>query len=145
MRKKCFSCKKFKPDQDFYFQIKKSKKYFFKQCKKCENLSHKADKEEYYKKNSEYLKAKEIEYNRKRRLEVIFGYGGACECCGENRIEFLCIDHVNGGGTKERKLIGSGHQLYRRLIGAGFPSGYRVLCSNCNMSLGLYGYCPHNG
>jgi hypothetical protein len=25
----------------------------------------------------------------------------------------------------------------------GFPDGYRVLCHNCNMALGQYGYCPH--
>jgi hypothetical protein len=25
----------------------------------------------------------------------------------------------------------------------GYPSGFRVLCHNCNFSFGHYGYCPH--
>jgi hypothetical protein len=24
-----------------------------------------------------------------------------------------------------------------------YPTGYRVLCHNCNFALGHYGYCPH--
>lgn len=24
-----------------------------------------------------------------------------------------------------------------------WPKGFRVLCHNCNSSLGYYGYCPH--
>src|SRR3990170_1408240 len=27
------------------------------------------------------------------KIEVIEHYGGKCSCCGENRIEFLCLDH----------------------------------------------------
>jgi len=37
------------------------------------------------------------------RREVIEHYGGKCECCGEEHMEFLSIDHVKGGGTKERR------------------------------------------
>jgi hypothetical protein len=29
------------------------------------------------------------------------------------------------------------------LIKNNFPDGFQVLCHNCNMSIGLYGYCPH--
>jgi len=25
----------------------------------------------------------------------------------------------------------------------GYPTGFRVLCHNCNQAIGLYGYCPH--
>ena len=81
------------------------------------------------------------------RLEVLQYYSGGtphCACCGEKHMEFLGIDHIYGGGGKHRKkLRGGGVLLYAWLRGQGYPSGYRVLCHNCNMSLGFYGYCPH--
>ena len=82
---------------------------------------------------------------RKRKEEVIDHYGGSCECCGEHRREFLTIDHVNGGGTKHRKTLGveGGSSIYRFLQVRDYPDGYRVLCMNCNFSMGLFGYCPH--
>lgn len=81
------------------------------------------------------------------RLEVLQYYSGGkscCACCGERHIEFLGIDHIDGGGGKHRKKLGGGGVLlYAWLKKEGCPSGYRVLCHNCNMSLGFYGYCPH--
>lgn len=78
------------------------------------------------------------------RMEVINAYGGKCACCGENRVEFLAVDHINGGGRQQRKepgMGGGGLMLY--LKRNDWPAGYRILCHNCNMSMGLYGYCPH--
>jgi len=65
-----------------------------------------------------------------------------CECCGENHIEFLTIDHIHGGGNKHSKRI-KNNSLYQWLINNNFPKGFRVLCYNCNCSLGHNGYCPH--
>lgn len=76
------------------------------------------------------------------RTEVLDHYGRACECCGDAHEEFLCIDHVNGGGNEHRRRIGPSN-FYRWLKRNGWPIGFRVLCHNCNMSLGLRGYCPH--
>jgi len=76
------------------------------------------------------------------RKAVIDGYGGKCDCCGEKQIEFLAIDHVNGGGQKERKTKSIG-QIMKKIIREDFPEEYRVLCHNCNSSIGFYGYCPH--
>lgn len=81
---------------------------------------------------------------RRLRGVVLAGYGHKCACCGEPEREFLAIDHVNGGGRQERKKIPPGIQFYSNIIKAGFPDKYRLLCHNCNMSFGLYGYCPHN-
>lgn len=78
---------------------------------------------------------------RKLRREVLAAYGGVCACCGETRIEFLAIDHING--VKPPGLPRVGLPLYTRLRALGYPPGFRVLCHNCNVSLGLYGYCPH--
>lgn len=83
------------------------------------------------------------------RHNVIYHYSNGsmdCECCGEGHYEFLCIDHINGGGNKHRVEIGLGTQsFYSWLVRNNYPDGYRVLCTNCNSSLGFYGYCPHQG
>jgi len=85
---------------------------------------------------------------RKLKLEVMNHYGGKCACCGESILEFLAIDHPNGGGNKDRiEKCGAknrgGDNFYRTLKRLGFPSGYRVLCHNCNQARGYYGGCPH--
>jgi hypothetical protein len=69
-------------------------------------------------------------------------YGGKCACCGEERREFLSIDHINGGGAKHRKEIHRA-SLYFWLIKNNFPDAFRILCHNCNQAMGIYGYCPH--
>ena len=79
--------------------------------------------------------------HRKEREACIAAYGGACECCGETRYEFLAIDHINGGGRQHREKIGN--KICRWLVKNNFPPGFRVLCHNCNLSIGHYGYCPH--
>lgn len=86
-------------------------------------------------------------YQRKIRVDCIKAYGGKCECCGEDRMEFLHIDHVEGDGHIERasaKQRGLPLTIYGRLKKQGYPAGFRVLCANCNMSLAFYGYCPHH-
>lgn len=86
------------------------------------------------------------EVYRKVRIAVLQKYGGQCECCGEDRFEFLCIDHAlgNGHGALDRKKHGGSCGVYRRLDKAEKEQGYRVLCHNCNSALGFYGYCPHH-
>lgn len=77
------------------------------------------------------------------RARVIAGYGGRCACCGESTPEFLCIDHVNGGGREHRKQVGAGLAYYYWFEKQGFPPEFQVLCHNCNMAKGFYGSCPH--
>jgi phage FluMu protein Com len=81
------------------------------------------------------------DWMRKRRREIISHYGGMCSCCGESIYEFLCIDHINGGGTKLRKL--KGYDVSNFIKKNNYPKEFRVLCHNCNSALGFYGYCPH--
>jgi hypothetical protein len=87
----------------------------------------------------------EKDYRRHRKQEIINHYGGQCDCCGEKHIEFLCIDHIYGGGNKHRRelKISSGEKFYRWIVKNNYPDGFRVLCLHCNFSLGAYGYCPH--
>jgi len=80
------------------------------------------------------------------RLEVLICYGGdppQCECCDEDKLEFLTIDHIAGNGNKQRKDDPSSIKIYSWLKRNDFPQGYRVLCMNCNFAHGRYGYCPH--
>ena len=80
----------------------------------------------------------------KLRKDVLFHYGGVCACCGESTYEFLSLDHIYGGGNKQKRELGKrGPNFYRWLKVNGYPEGYRVLCHNCNQALGAYGYCPH--
>jgi hypothetical protein len=81
---------------------------------------------------------------RDRRINCIEHYGNKCDCCGDGRIEFLAIDHINGGGLKHRKeLSAKNMNIYEYLTKNNYPHGFRVLCHNCNASHGNYGYCPH--
>ena len=87
------------------------------------------------------------DYRRRVKFEVFGHYGGACGCCAEKHLEFLTLDHIDGGGRKSRMLPGarSGHHFYLQLRKKGYPSRYRVLCFNCNAAMGLFGGCPHSG
>lgn len=123
-----------------------------KECADCGRLLPYTN--EFYPKNnhtdaglSSYCKVCMARRNRNRmrdeRLELLKHYSGGtprCACCGESRVEFLVFDHINGGGNKHRKEVGSaGIRTWLRRR----PEGVRVLCDNCNASRGRYGYCPH--
>jgi len=90
---------------------------------------------------SEAHKQRQKRYQQRIRLDVLLMYGNKCVCCGEKNNEFLTIDHINGGGTKHRKEIGASFYLW--LERNNYPNEYRVLCMNCNFSIGIRGYCPH--
>ena len=101
--------------------------------------------------NQEILKIKDrhkhLSTHWSLRLEVLSYYGGLCACCREDNPHFLQIDHLILCGHQHKKALALTGQnsMYRFLKKEGFPSGYRVLCANCNMSYGMYGYCPHTG
>lgn len=81
-------------------------------------------------------------YNKRVRAIVLEHYGNKCTCCGETKPEFLCMDHINGGGSQHRKEIK--RNIYYWLRSQDYPPEFRILCHNCNLSLGFYGYCPHS-
>jgi len=105
-------------------------------CTPCRKLYEK----EYREKDS--TRARRAVKHRELREKAFAGYGSKCACCSEARFEFLAIDHVNGGGRKERETK-STQQIARKIINLNFPKEYRVLCHNCNQAIGWYGKCPH--
>jgi hypothetical protein len=105
---------------------------------------YKAYDRSWRKANPEKRRAIEKRIRDKVRLIVLEHYGGKppkCACCREKTIEFLSLDHINGGGRKERRQYGS--KLCYSLIRRKFPKGYQILCHNCNQAKGYYGKCPH--
>ena len=81
--------------------------------------------------------SRQRERNRRLKVEVLTYYGGGkCVClrCGFEDIRALSIDHINGGGCRQRnenKLRGSS-SFYGWLKKNEFPLGYQTLCMNCN-------------
>ena len=110
-------------------------------CKRC--------KRQYYR---GVLRAHRQRNNKKTRdhrvacrMRVLAFYGGtppSCACCGESHLEFLVMDHIAGGGRQHRKTMKAG-SIYVWLEKTMYPSGFRVLCANCNHAWGIYGSCPH--
>lgn len=108
-----------------------------------------ADKKLAYSRTEISRRARRI-YNKANRVSALNKYSGnkpicACPGCGERRIEFLAIDHIEGNGNLHRRetKCGSGSAFYSWLKRNDYPRGFHVLCHNCNMSHGFYGYCPH--
>lgn len=100
----------------------------------------------YRHKNREKFNLRMKESRWKRKLMLISKYSNntnRCACCNEDNIEFLNIDHVFGGGNKQRKELGGTYGVIKYIINNNFPDGFRVLCYNCNCSIGSFGYCPH--
>lgn len=88
-------------------------------------------------------------YNRALKLETFAQYGGAkCNCCGEEEILFLSLDHLkNDGGQQRRDLkVSGGLNFYRWLKKNQWPmkDQLQVSCHNCNQGRAMNGgICPH--
>jgi|GEM_PF-2401918 len=79
------------------------------------------------------------ESRRKIRMKLIEALGGKCARCGFSDWRALQIDHINGGGTQERKKYvpngkGFSYKYYNDIlkrVEAG-SKDYQLLCANCN-------------
>ena len=128
--KECKICKEVKSITSFYlaYKLEGKRPCYSSYCKTCS-------------------KKHGIENGKKGRLKVLQHYSNSvnpfCACCGEDEIVFLVVDHLKGGGLKDRMARGgNGSAFYYNLIRHDFPSGYRILCHNCNHGVRL-GKCPH--
>jgi hypothetical protein len=72
-------------------------------------------------------------------MEVVAHYspGLTCGRCGFDKYPALTIDHAAGGGARQRDALSASanrytsFQFYLWLRRSGYPSGYDVLCQNC--------------
>lgn len=147
----CYRCKSHKPISEFgkngHGRIGSGVDW---SCRQCTSFIRKTS----YKKHRNAWLARRAMYRR-----IVFNtYSGTpprCQCAGcplpEMNILFLEVDHIRGLGKAEAEYarlhgqrLYKGHHLYRWLIKNNFPSGYQILCSNCNHGKERNGgICPH--
>lgn len=97
-------------------------------------LKYKLIKNKEDRENNCMIRTKDKSYNReyykKQRLEVIKKLGEKCCKCGFNDKRALQIDHINGGGIKERKRKDY-YSIYTEIMTTN-QKKYQLLCANCN-------------
>lgn len=116
-----------------------------------ETETRKAAMREYARKNKDKFREYRKKYRQKLKSKFIELYGGKCSCCGDDRVEFLTLDHVEGDGALRRNNNGrrkSGQrsrdnlQEYIKANKAYDPDTFQILCMNCNCGKQWYGECP---
>lgn len=130
-----------------------------RECSKCQRVVEYTNngknywcsscRKEYYskwvKKHPENDRENHKKHQQGDKLKCFIHYSGnppKCECCGEQEMAFLTMDHINGGGRKHKKTIRS--RLTTWLRRNNYPKGFRVLCFNCNCGRSINkGICPH--
>jgi hypothetical protein len=170
----CKKCGETKPLEQFaivYAKNSRGVNYRQHTCSECAKVDHATrmrearranpDKYRWHQKSHrrrhpERVRRQRRESGQRLRDAVFLAYGGfVCKCCGETYKSMLTIDHINGDGNKHRAQIakgkpymtgrsGLGDYLYRDLRERGFPSGFQVLCYNCNISKHRLGRCEHS-
>lgn len=127
VKKECFKCHAILPaNENYFYKHPRMTSGLIGKCKTCS----KAD-----------ISPKAKKTRCDLRISALNAYSGndpKCAICGETTLEFLAIDHVDGGGSRDRKENGN---LYLRLRRESYPAGFRVLCHNHNFSIGIYSRC----
>jgi hypothetical protein len=101
-------------------------KKWYQEHKKEQNNTCK----EYYNNHIKELRESSRLRQLKLRIRAIEKLGGKCIRCGYDiDLRGLCVDHINGGGTKEESNIGT-QGIYRKVLKD--PTGYQCLCATCN-------------
>jgi hypothetical protein len=148
----CTACKIEKPLSDF--GLEKGKPNGRKaRCKPCARKSNKASYDKnpssrvaatlrWKANNPAHVKGYMAERRLRIKADLVAGYGGKCTCCGETSIEFLTLEHLNGGGRAHRAVKDS-LGIFNEVIRAGFPKEYTILCMNCNFAKRFGKECPH--
>lgn len=114
--------------------------------RECMGCGSRPEGEDSLERRRERHRATAVRVGRELRLEMLEAYGAECACCGEERPEFLTLEHKTGVPDHHRTATGkrlSGRALYRRVKKEGYPDAYEILCFNCNLARSIYGTCPH--
>lgn len=143
--KRCAKCSRRKILVDFY-PDKQRKDGLRPYCKKCDCKDTKAwkirNREQYRKANREYYDLnRELILDRaaaKRRefkIEVFQRLGGICVVCGFSDERALQIDHLHGGGSRDRRQFTDWRAYLKKLLSLdskALTAQYQLLCANCN-------------
>ena len=104
---------------------------------------------EYEKKRKDYHNKQRKEFFINLKKEVFKQYGGKCVFCGQDKFEYLSIEHINNDGKKHReelKKLEGNINIYRWLKKNNFPKDrFQILCFNCNMAKQFYDINPIKG
>lgn len=97
----------------------------------------KAIRQRYEAANREKMSQKASGVHYRKKLKVLVHLGGAC-CvrCRFSDLRVLQIDHIHGGGCKERRSIGGYNGILNRILSMSPDQAkqeYQVLCANCNV------------
>lgn len=114
-------------------------------CRECSRIRQKISYQKHRKEYIAKVSAHRLIWYARLRQELLDAYGRRCACCGESEPAFLTLDHINGGGKKDRAQIPDGQRgLYRKLKKLGWPTDrFRLLCMNCNFATRRGTPCPH--
>lgn len=84
------------------------------------------------------------QYRLRIKHDVIKKYGGKCQCCSEDKLAFLTIDHIHNDGYIDRQDSSSSNSFYLKLRREDVRLDLQVLCFNCNLGKQVNGgICPH--
>jgi hypothetical protein len=83
---------------------------------------------------------KGIEYRRKLKLQILCYYSNSlsptCAHCSFSDIRALSVDHIDNNGAEHRQTVirdRASHALHRWLKKNNYPTGFQVLCMNCQL------------
>lgn len=74
-------------------------------------------------------KVRDRERDMRLRKAALAYLGGSCVRCGFSDPRALQIDHIDGGGRAEHRVIG-GRGISKKVLDGA--EGYQLLCANCN-------------
>lgn len=74
--------------------------------------------------------------NREYKIKVLAAVSGGkirCANCGCDQVEFLEVNHINGGGAREYKHGGNNKKMYAAILsGERDTCDLNILCKPCN-------------
>jgi hypothetical protein len=70
-------------------------------------------------------------YTRDLRQRVLNHLGRKCVRCSFDDERALQVDHIYGGGNKQRRII-AWREMYRMVLNSIPGDKYQLLCANCN-------------
>ena len=88
--------------------------------------------QKYYRNNPEKRKKFSRDYDRKFREAIFDILGRICFKCKFEDMRALQVDHINGGGRKQKKIIKGNRNKFILQDLISNPNKYQILCANCN-------------
>lgn len=163
MKKKCKTCgklfkkrfnvsKKTWNSKTFYCTVKCAAEAWGKKNSGTNHYNWKGgfDYKEYLKAHPEIYEARKERSRqvwKEKRLMVLRFYSKSetpfCNCCKENELIFLAIDHIEEDGASHRRQLATRSRIVDWIIKNNYPKKFQVLCHNCNAAKGISGKCPH--